>query len=175
MGGSMALLMSRTTGLIGLVGPLLFALSAEAAWQVVESEDAFTDAPVVTAGVVTPHDDRLSVQCDGALAIVLVYGPGTPLRAEEVVVRYRVDKEPPVESGLEWENHNGRARVSLATKKSLFGEGGQEEELLNLLQALIRGGSFVIEADGEQTQFSLRGSEQALSAVLSHCGVEIEP
>ncbi|MHA1564594.1 MAG: hypothetical protein ACTSX7_04705 [Alphaproteobacteria bacterium] len=167
--------MLRTTGLIGFLGVLLFAPAVEAAWQVVENEDDFTDEIVVTAAVVTAHNDRLSVQCDGSNSIVFVYGPGTRLRADEVVVRYRVDKEPPVESALEWENHNGRARVSLATKKSLFGEGGQDEELLNLLQALIRGGSFVIEADGERARFSLRGSEQALLAVLGSCGIEINP
>lgn len=170
----MASLLSRITGLIGFAGPLTFALAAQAGWQIIENEDAFTDQQVVTAVADTVDDDRLSVECSGTNAIVLVYGPGTPLRADEVAVRYRVDKEPPVDSALEWENHNGRARASLVRKRSLFGEGGQDEELLNLLRALIKGGNFAIEANGERTRFSLQGSKEALLTVLGQCGIEID-
>lgn len=170
----MASLHLRITGLIGLVGPLLFAWEAAAAWQLDKGEDPFSDLPVVTAVVTTANSDQLSVQCDGTKSIVFVYGPKTPLRADDVTVRYRVDKEPAVESTLAWENFNGRARTSLATKKSLFGEGGQGDEFLGMLQALMRGGKFVIEAGGERAQFSLRGSEQSLLAVLGSCEIELE-
>ncbi len=174
MGNSWASLAMSIARLVGLLGPLLFALEAAADWQVSEGEDAFTDEPVVTASVSTGSDDRLIVQCDATNSIVLVFEPMTPLRAEEPAVRYRVDREEAVVSTLVWENHNGRARTARAPKKSLFGEGGQEDEILSILQSLVRGGNFVIEAGGEQAQFSLRGSEKALLPVIGRCGIEIE-
>ncbi len=169
----MASLYSRLTGLAGLLGSLLVAGGAAADWQLDESKDAFTDVPVATAVVTTQSNDRLTVRCDATNTIVFVYGPQMPLRADDVAVRYRLDDEPTIESTLVWENFNGRARTSLATKKSLFGEGDQDDEFLNMLEGLIKGAQFVIEANGEQARFTLRGSEKALSAVLASCDIEM--
>lgn len=168
----------------GLVGALAIGLAAvpalAAGWQLVQGVDPFSDLPVATAEVMSDHGDRLAITCDENKALVTVFSPAREIRAEEFEVRYRVDENPVVVSGLEWENVNGRARATLVSKTSLFGDRSQAEQVEEfqlLSQQLILGVRLVIEAGGELATFGLARSGMTLEAVLAACEVaqELEP
>ena len=93
-------------------------------------------------------------------------------------MRYRVDANPVVVSGLEWANFNGRARAILVSTTSLFGDRSlaeQVEEFRILGRQLIAGGRLVIEAGGETAVFGLARSGEALDAVFAACEVTLDP
>ncbi len=155
---------------------VLLASSVAAAeqWEVVEKLDEFTDLPVVTASVQNNDGGHLLVRCTDEKVLHAIYAPERMLEAEELAVRYRVDKLDVVESGLAWERRKGEALTALTTRKSLFKNELSEverEEFMGLLGALMVGTRFVIEADGERTEFSLTGSGKAIGSALVACDV----
>lgn len=160
-----------------VLAPAIGMTSASAAWQFTVGSDPFSDLPMVTAEVETDAGDHLSIACDENKALVTVFSPAREIRAEDFEVRYRVDGHPPVVSGLEWVDLNGRARAVLVSKTSLFGDRSQAEqveEFRQLGRELIAGVTLVIEAGGEFASFSLARSAEALEAVLSACEVTLE-
>lgn len=146
-------------------------------WKLDEGLDEFTDLPVVTASVTSDRGDRLVVRCTDEKVLHSIYAPQRPIDADELAVRYRVDKTDVVESALSWENHKGLALTALTTRKSLFKNElseAERAEFVALLEALMTGSVFVIEADGERATFSLSGSGKAIGSALVACDVSTE-
>lgn len=146
-------------------------------WEVTQRFDEFTDEPVVSARVTNDRGDDLYVVCDDEENLTSIYAPRRQILAEEITVRYRVDRGPVVSSEMAWRNANGRAETSFVSKRSLFGDGpqeGQNAEFLDLLSAIMEGATFVIEAGEERARFPLRGSRDAISEAMTACGVSFE-
>ena len=165
-------------GAVGLLSAILVAAPANAdQWKVVEKVDEFTDLPVVTASVESEEGDSLVVRCTDEKVLHAIYAPSGMLEAEELVVRYRVDRSDVVDSALVWEKKKGQALTALTTRKSLFKNELSEperEEFVTLLGALMVGTRFVIEADGERAAFSLTGSGKAIGDALVACDVLVD-
>ncbi len=146
-------------------------------WSVDEGVDEFTDLPVVTASVESDGGDQLVIRCTEEKVLYSIYEPQQALLSQELSVRYRIDKLDVVDSTLSWENRNGRALTALTTRKSLFKNElseSERSELFSLLEGLMNGTRFVIEADGERASFSLSGSGKAVGDALSACDVLFE-
>ena len=166
----------------GLVGLTTAAGWAAEPWQLEDGPDPFSDLRVVRASAATDAGDAISVTCqrepdDENLALVTVFAPAREIRADEFTVRYRIDDNEPVVSGLAWENFNGRARSVLGSSDSLFGELSQTElieEFRLFGEQLMAGGELVIEADGERATFRLTRSGTAMEAVMAACEGALE-
>lgn len=170
----------RTAWLAGavVVGVSLQVHGARAdRWSVDEGFDEFTDLPVVTASVDSDDSDRLVIRCTEEKVLHFLYEPRKVLQSQELSVRYRIDKLDVVDSALGWENKSGRALTALTTRKSLFKNELSEadrSEFFSLLEGLMSGTRFVIEADGERASFSLRGSGKVIGDALTACDVLLE-
>lgn len=146
-------------------------------WSVDQGFDEFTDLPVVTASVESSKGDHLVIRCTEEKVLHSIYEPQKALQSPEPSVRYRIDKLDVVDSALSWENQNGRVLTALTTRKSLFKNELSEAErgeFLSLLEGLMTGVRFVIEAGGERASFSLNGSDRAIGEALSACDVLFE-
>lgn len=146
-------------------------------WSVDQGFDEFTDRPVVTASVESDAGDNLVIRCTEEKVLHSIYEPQKALQSEELSVRYRIDKLDVVDSALSWENQNGRVLTALTTRKSLFKNElseAEQGEFFSMLEGLMNGTRFVIEAGGERASFSLSGSGRAIGDALSACDVLVD-
>ena len=146
-------------------------------WSVEKGFDEFTDLPVVAASVDSDDGDQLVIRCTEEKVLHSIFEPHKGIQSQELSVRYRIDKLEVVDSALSWQNQNGRALTALTTRKSLFKNElseAERDEFLTLLQGLMNGTRFVIEAGGERASFTLSGSGKAIGDALSACDVLFE-
>ena len=135
--------------------------AANSGWILDEKIDSFTDQKVVVA-IASGGGGNLAIRCQGENFDVYV-NFGEYLGDKLIDVRYRIDKDSPVNS--KWNSSTNGSTVFV-----------DERSKKHLSRLFMKGDTFLIEATDfrgtpHRASFDLTGSSEAIGPVMAQCGI----